>query len=474
MDRTSCLLHVPRSPRRRRARPRAALISLGSLAIVLLVLAPAAGAGPRQIISDTDATPSWWAGVHGSGAGTDGAAGVVILKGNVTLVAGTLRNAGSDDISLTKYLGSVKQWTRSWDGPAHSGDGAVDLATSRDGRWAYILGQSTNAAGDPDMVVIKRSVSTGGLKWARRYNGPARKTDFGVALGLDKAGNVVVAGNSENASDLDWAVVSWSASGARRWSWRYDGKHGADTLVDAVVAGDGTVFATGFGVVTGPTQASVTARLSRSGARKWMRKYLGPSGIRAASLGAVARPGGGVYVCGYLLAPATGMDGMILGYTAGGGRRVFAPDTGGGGPTNEAFRDVGVTSTKGLVAAGFTEAGGMQDGRIATYRPDGSIIAGGSLAGPWSDTFTEVATDRYGGWCVAGTHHVAATIARISIWRGSMLEGGGAWHSLFGSTPSEGNYPTAIATRNTSICVVGMYDAGLLSGIDQAVLMFNY
>ncbi len=474
MDRTACL-HVPRSPRRCRVRPCAALILLGGLAIVLLVLAPTAGAGPRQIISDAAATPSWWAGVHGSGAGSDGAADVVMLKGNVTLVAGTLFNAaGSDDISLTKYLGSVKQWTRSWDGPAHSWDVAAGLVTSRDGRWVYVAGQSLNAAGNQDIVVLKRSVSTGGLQWVRRYDGPAHKTDFAVAVGLDKAGNVVVAGNSQNTSDLDWAVVSWSASGARRWSWRYDGAHGADTLVDAVVAGDGTVCVTGFGVVAGPKQASVTARLSSSGARKWLKKYLGPSGIGAASLGAVARPGGGVYVCGHMSSPATGADGMILGYTAGGGRKLFVPDTAGGGPTNEAFRAVGVTTTKSLVAAGLTEVGGLHDGRIVTYRPDGSIIVGGTFAGPWSDTFSEVATDGYGGWCVAGTHHVAATIARISVWRGSMLEGGGAWHSLFGSTPSEHYYPAAIATRNTSICVVGTYDAGLLSGLDQAVLMFNY
>lgn len=474
MDRT-LHSHVPGSSRRVRARLRAALVMLGGLAIVLPALAPAAVAGPSRIISDPAATPSWWAGVGGFGAGNDTATGVALLKGNATLVCGTLRNAaGNDDISLTKFRGSLKQWTRSWDGPAHSGDAATSLATSSDGKWAYIAGQSVNAAGNIDIVLLKRSVDTGALKWVRRYDGPAHRNDGSASVGVDKAGNVVVAGISENAFDLDWVVASWSASGARRWSWRYDSGRGSDVLFDAVVARDGAVYATGLGLVAGPRPAATTACLRTSGSRKWLKTYLGPDGIAAVSHGAVARPGGGVYVCGTATAVGTVADGIVLGYTAGGARTVFEPDVAGGGATGEAFLDIGVTTTNGLVAAGFSQSGGDDDGRIVLYHPDGSIVIGGTIAGPWSDAFTEVATDRYGGWCVAGTHHIAAGIARISVWRGSMLEGGAAWHSMFGSTASEHHAPTAIAIRDTSVCVVGRYDGGVLSGIDQAVLMYTY
>lgn len=457
-------------------RPLVALLLLGGLAIVLMALGPAATAGPRSIIWDDVATPSWWAALAGVGGGGDGASDVALLKGDVTLVAGTLTTATGGDLSLTKYVGSVKRWTKTWDSPAHFEDEAEKMALSPDGRAAYITGTSVNASANNDIVVIKRSTKTGKLLWAKTYDGPAHKNDRSIAVGVDDSGNVTVVGESENATDRDVVAVSWSASGAKRWLWRYDaGGHGSDFGRDVVVAGDGAVYVAGMGYVAGGMQAAIVARLSKTGKKMWVKKYSGPDGLGAAALGLVARPGGGVYACGYTIAAATSIDGLVLGYAAGGARKVFALDSGSGGGSAQVFYDLAVTSTRSVVAVGYTETAGIQNCRFDIYRPDGTVYGAVTRTGVWSDAFHAVAADAFGGFYMTGTIHVAAAEAKIATFRGSMLLGGGGWRSLWGPVvPATYIGPAAVAVRGTTACVVGWYQSGAATGIDQVVLTYTY
>lgn len=112
---------------------------------------------------------------------------------------------------------------------------------------------------------------------------------------VDAAGNVTVAGPSEGGG-VDWAVVSWSPTGAKRWTWRYDDSaHGFNMPLGLLAAADGSVYVTGYSVEGGTTQ-SLTLRLSATGALRWKKLYAGPEGTQAITVGIAARPGGGVLV----------------------------------------------------------------------------------------------------------------------------------------------------------------------------------
>jgi hypothetical protein len=179
-------------------------------------------------------------------------------------------------------------------------------------------------------------------------------------------------------------VVSWSTSGVRRWASRY----GADTLHEIapwglVAATDGTVYACGYSA-TGPDLASMTVKYSPSGKTLWKKVYRGPAGLGALTYMAVARPGGGVYVCGSANSGATGYDGLVMSYTAGGARDVFALDTGPGGASIETFVDLVVTATGQVVAVGSVTAGGNSDCRAVSYTLDGTIAGGVTLPGACS------------------------------------------------------------------------------------------
>jgi hypothetical protein len=462
----------------RASRPGMILV-LGVLVLLMLVAAAAASAAPRhRAIFDPAATPSWWHAYHGVGASSDKASDVVIAKSGSAYVCGELGNAaGNIDASLVKLVGGEPTWPapKTYDSPFHGFDSASRAAIGPGGT-VYTAGASEAANGKRDVLVIKWSAA-GAVQWARRYDGPAHGNDAAEALGVDSAGNVTVAAVSESSgAGLDWAVVSWSASGSKRWTWRYDNPaHGNDLANDLVVAKDGSVYVTGYSEIGMSGASSLTVRLSASGSKKWQKSYAGPEGIFAIALAAAARPGGGVYVCGMTASAATGTDGLVVSYTPSGARAVLALDTGPGGATAQLFRDLAVTSTKQVVAVGASATGMNSDCHVATYTKDGTIAGKLTLPGAWDDSFAAVAADGFGGYAIAGEYHTAVNKTAIFTTRGSVLTGGGGWLSLWAPAfVSESNDPSAIAVKDSTAIVVGRCQTGAAQGIDQVMLGYVY
>jgi hypothetical protein len=287
---------------------------------------------------------------------------------------------------------------------------------------------------------------------------------------------VIVAGTTTGPTGLDWVVLSWSSSGARRWT-SYSSSTSAGHVLRPealVVAADRGVYASGVSA-TGPASAAMTVRYSSAGTKTWTKSYKGPAGLGARLWAAVARPGGGVYVCGSADSPTTGADGLVMSYTAKGVRKVFALDAGPGGNSDQGFADLAVTSTKQVVAVGSSSAAGNEDCRAVSYTVAGTIAAQVTLPGPWQDRFVAAAGDAFGGFYAAGAYHTAAGKTAVLTVRGSVLTGGGGFLSLWAPAfVSQGNYPHAIAVRGSTVCVVGECVEGAAHGGDQFVLGFVY
>lgn len=449
-----------------------AALALGML--LGLIGAVGTDAAPRAI-QDPNATPSWILSFAGASTGDDMASDVKIAADGAVFVAGQLASAiGGYDASLVKIVDGAPVWPgpATYDGP-HHGDDTADRLALGPGGVAYTAGWSVTAGGTSDVLLIKWS-KNGRVLWARRYDGPGHADDRAVAVGVDAAGNVTVAAESAGrAGAYDYAVISWTAAGKRRWVWRYDGAHrGHDKPSDMVVAPGGGVYVTGTSQTGDTVTAAVTARLSSAGKRLWLRSYRDPAGRETTACALAARPGGGVYVAGHVDVGGSATDGLVVRYTASGVRTVFTRDTGAGGASSQGFSDVAVGSGGQVVAVGF-------DGnrpRQAIYRTDGSIAA--ALTWPTaggSDRFNAVATDAFGGYYVTGTAEIALGDRKIFSGRGSLLAGGGAWASLWGPpVPSFANDSTAIAVRGTTCVVVGGCDNGPATGMDQFVLGYVY
>ncbi len=172
------------------------------------------------------------------GGGFDGAAGIGIAPSGHVYVAGNTDGfgAGRTDVVLLEYDPDgniVKQQT--WGGTGV--ETLSDMAVAADGS-VYLVG-STNStgAGSFDQLVLKFD-STGNLVWQRTWGGVKR--DFAIGAGVDPAGNIYVAGetNSTGGGSFDATLLKFDPAGTllRQRAW---GGAGIDFLWDVSVDASG-------------------------------------------------------------------------------------------------------------------------------------------------------------------------------------------------------------------------------------------
>src|SRR5690349_8809341 len=75
---------------------------------------------------------------------------------------------------------------------------------------------------------VPHACALGGLPlWTNFYNGPANYADYARAIGVDRDGNVFVAGYSANSNNFpynyDYVTVAYSSAGKPLWTNRYNG-----------------------------------------------------------------------------------------------------------------------------------------------------------------------------------------------------------------------------------------------------------
>ncbi len=208
------------------------------------------------------------------------AAGNVYVCGNT--YGGKTRDS---DVLLLKYSKDGRlTWSRTYHRPrSRTATNKCDTAfnVTLDRRGDVILGGWSHISKpDWDFLVVKYT-SAGRLRWAKSYTGPkANGRDLATLLATDKWGNVSLAGESQGPRARDWAVVSFSASGARRWSYRFDGPERLEDVPTAMCVGP-----TGIVYVTGETwrvrrQSEYTIlAIARNGARRWIQRW-NPGGYR--------------------------------------------------------------------------------------------------------------------------------------------------------------------------------------------------
>jgi hypothetical protein len=154
----------------------------------------------------------------------------------------------------------------------------TDAATAPGGS-IYQTGGILTAPGQVDLFLVKLSPA-GRRLWTRFYDGPAHLDDHGKAVGVDRYGNVFVAGTSTTAANADYLLIKYGPDGTRRWVRRYNGLgDGDDRVDDAVVPRGGGAYLTGTSAGAFGTQMNiVTVRYDRNGVRKWDSSYTGPFG----------------------------------------------------------------------------------------------------------------------------------------------------------------------------------------------------
>jgi uncharacterized delta-60 repeat protein len=221
-----------------------------------------------------------WEARYRNAEGEDGPGALKVDGAGNVYVTGYCDGGRSGYDWLTiKYNSSGKQvWFKRLNNPENHQDYANDIVLDKAGN-VYITGCSRYDATDLDIVTVKYSPS-GALKWAKRLSGPGIlpnwRDDNGRCIGIDKAGNIYVAGYSESSS-RDIVTIKFKSSGQVLWDKRYDGPdHGNDEPSGLAVDTDGNVYVTGNSYGSGTSEDMFLIKYSASGEQKWVERYTSP------------------------------------------------------------------------------------------------------------------------------------------------------------------------------------------------------
>ncbi|MBN2205333.1 MAG: hypothetical protein JW767_09960, partial [Thermoleophilia bacterium] len=274
-------------------------------------------------------------------------------------------------------------------------------------------------------------------------------------------GNVIVVGSSHRpATGWDWVVLSYRADGTRRWVQRYDGpSHLDDKPAKMLIDSRDRIYVAGVSRSAVRYDDALLVKYSQSGSRLWAKRFDGSADHADAARSLCARPGGGVYVCGYTSSIGTGVNGLLLAYS-GAGSRLFTTveDRYDASTSTQVFQDVAVRRGGEIVCGGFDQLSGPDtDVLYGFYSPEGSLRWLTHWYSDWNDQLTALARDGQGGVYLTGTY---GTASGPQVFTQHLCAGGTDWYCLWPSVPSVGHEPMAIAVNGVNAYVVGSNGAG--------------
>jgi len=229
------------------------------------------GADWATLKFSADGALRWERRLTGTGLSNDGAAGVALLPDGNVVVAGSAQNNGDQQTSDAETVAYDAQgaivWRARWTDTAASHELISDLDVDASGRIA--LTGTTAEDASPYVVpapVTLRYDKSGGLLQTIRGDG-------GSSVDLDPAGNLYLAGFSEQGSP---SVAKYDPAGARAWTapLQTPGEFLAKLLVAADSTGAVTVAATARGA-SSADGGQRTIRLAADGRERWRNLFDG-------------------------------------------------------------------------------------------------------------------------------------------------------------------------------------------------------
>jgi DNA-binding beta-propeller fold protein YncE len=252
--------------------------------------------------------------------------------GSSVFVTGHIGSSGhGENYATVAYdaAGGSELWVEIYDGPAQaSSDYATALSASPDGSEVFVTGYSETGTTLLDYVTIAYESTTGAEVWRRRFDGPARRSDYAYSVAVSPNGSTVyVTGYTWAAmSAFDYGTVAYAAStGATLWVRRFNGPgNDSDYAKSVTVSPDGSrIYVTGYSWdATSDFDYITMAYDAGTGALLWGRRFRGPGGGNDYAVAVAATPDGRfVYTTGYAyIGSGNSTDYTTVGYVASTGQ----------------------------------------------------------------------------------------------------------------------------------------------------------
>ncbi|MFB0517454.1 MAG: SBBP repeat-containing protein, partial [Candidatus Neomarinimicrobiota bacterium] len=335
-------------------------------------------------------------------------------SGNVVVTGGLWYQGGGDKYGMyatVKYdARGIELWAAEYGGDGKLEDCAKALAVDRDGN-VYVTG-----AGVYNQITTLKYTPDGRLLWERAYGdsstsaGSISTLAEGVAVEIDSAGDVIVAGYNveEGPAYLDATIIKYNADGGEQWVAHYDGEneYSLDRVTDMTIDPGGAVFVTGQSS-KGSKYIYATVKFNGDGSIAWIARYEGPPGYLRSSPVAIALDrSGNVYVTGSTWSTYSSRpwDYATIKYTPS-GTEAWVSCYDGERVSRDIAKDIAYDHLGQVYIAGCSYTGpSRQDFLTAKYRADG-VLAWVRHYNGWGrdDVASSIVVDQAGSVYVTGT-----------------------------------------------------------------------
>jgi uncharacterized delta-60 repeat protein len=203
---------------------------------------PSGGYGYVTVKYDGLGTQLWSRYYH-TDTGSAFAQDLVVNPDGSAIVTGYAPGISTSVFTTVKYSASG---TALWTNKSSGGTSPQAIATDETGNIFVAGFRGSWQNGVADFYTVSYS-SSGALRWAQSYNGPAKSNDLAYALALDASGSVLVTGSSQGGgSGLDIVTIKYSNTGTALWTNRINGSASGNDEAFAIAIGpSGGVYLAG-------------------------------------------------------------------------------------------------------------------------------------------------------------------------------------------------------------------------------------
>ncbi|UOG77630.1 T9SS type A sorting domain-containing protein (plasmid) [Hymenobacter tibetensis] len=430
--------------------------------------------------------PLWQVRSPQASAGEAAATSLAVDITGVITVTGSAAGGSSSDYLTCKYTPTGQSlWQVRYRGPITQdrvSDVAVDASDN-----VYVTGNRTvkyaadgqqlwtapggsqvavNAAGQVyvrGQGMIRKYAADGQLLWETPISG------FSVGMGVDAAGNVVVAGNQESAFSTNYVTGKYAAAtGQLLWEARYPGQITNGVVALAVDAAGNAYVAGRF--LNGRTNRReyATLKYSPQGQQLWVAFFAGqvgvqdqePIGIAVDAVGNVSVTGSGASTSFPL-----DVDYMTVQYAPTGQQRWVSAYSSGVGEGDRAT-DLAVDASGNVVVTGLTAT--------VKYAVNGSPVWAARHDATLLEYAARVATDALGNVVVTGsTRPNSSTGTDYATVSYAAATGQVRWATRYNGPDNGADRVTALAVTRTNAVVVAGTSFGNSTGFDYATIRYG-
>jgi len=369
----------------------------------------------------------------------------------------------------------TEEWVHRYNGPTNGDDSPRALALDASGN-IVVTGYSYSGT-NYDYYTAKYAAANGALLWEIRYNGPANKDDYAVALAVDAGGNVVVTGYSLNGTNADYYTAKYAAAdGAFLWEKRYNGPANGDDFARRVaVDGSGNVVVTGYSYNQTNLDYYTAKYAAADGALLWEQRYNGPANKDDYAVAVAVDGNDNVVVTGYS-SNGTNFDYYTAKYAAANGALLWEQRYNGPANGNDIAVAVAVDGVGNVVVTGYSWDGAKNVYYTAKYaREDGALLWEQRDTGPANSDGYAVAVAVDGGGNVVVTGYSYDTSGNLDYYTTKHSAANGAlfWEQRYHGPPNGVSICLAVVVDARDNVYVTGYSYGPNAGPDYATVRYD-